>query len=80
MQSIVPDLVRLRTDKADLSPNHKRNLFEMEHGRIERNVLDNLDALSRFIDPTFVRDAIRKKNGNDVWPVMQLALWLSKHS
>ena len=80
MQNILPDAVRLRTDKANLSPNHRRNLFEMEQGRIERDVLGNLDTLSRFVDPTFVRDAIRKKNGNDVWPVLQLAMWLSKHT
>jgi hypothetical protein len=42
-------------------------------------VLGQLDQLTRFVDSASVRGAVHNKAGNDVWPLLQLAIWLSNH-
>jgi asparagine synthase (glutamine-hydrolysing) len=74
LQGVLPDSIRRRTDKADLSPNFYRNLFR----DARPNIVALLDApgLRPFIDRTALRDAIERLDAVAAWHALALARWL----
>jgi asparagine synthase (glutamine-hydrolysing) len=74
LQGVLPDPIRRRTDKADLSPNFHRNLFR----DARPNIVALLDApvLRPFIDRTALRDAIERSDAVATWHTLALARWL----
>jgi len=74
MDGLLPEAIRLRSDKADLSPNFRRNLY-----RYARPCLDELtesSSLTPFIDRTALRDALERSDAVAAWHALALARWL----
>ncbi|HEU4751802.1 MAG TPA: asparagine synthase-related protein, partial [Armatimonadota bacterium] len=85
LRGLLPEPVRTRPDKADLSPNFVRNLLLFERERIESCIRDDVGGLSRYVDlsrlrGSYLRYAARASgwDGLTVWKAVTLALWLEQ--
>jgi asparagine synthase (glutamine-hydrolysing) len=85
MTGILPAAVQWRVDKADLSPNFMRGLFERDGAIIKDVVTSRVFALLDFVDERAVRAAYRRwlaqpmrnqKDALTLYAVATLALWL----
>lgn len=85
MTGILPTAVQWRVDKADLSPNFMRGLFERDRAILEDVVMSRLPALSDFVDEAAVRAAYQRwlaqpmreeRDALTLYTVATLALWL----
>jgi asparagine synthase (glutamine-hydrolysing) len=74
LQGVLPETIRRRTDKADLSPNFYRNLFR--DARPDIVALLDAPGLRPFIDRTALRDAIERSDAVATWHALALARWL----
>ena len=78
MEGILPDVIRWRTNKADLSPNFYRNLLQMEQVPLDRLVTEDLDRLAPYINLDTLRTAHERGNGDTLWQVLILSRWLRR--
>ena len=76
MEGILPDVIRWRTDKADLSPNFYRNLLQMEQASLDRLVTEDLDSLAPYINLDTLHTAHERRNGDILWQALILSRWL----
>ena len=74
MDGLLPEAIRLRSDKADLSPNFGRNLYR--YARPHLDELAESSSLAPFIDRTVLRDALRRSDAVAAWHALALARWL----
>jgi hypothetical protein len=74
MAGILPDDIRWRSDKADLSSNFRRNVFR--HTFPNRDQILNHSALAPFIDRAVLRDALERSDIVAAWHALALAQWL----
>ena len=86
MTGVLPPEVRLRRDKANLSPNFTRKLFEYEGERI-KSVVESAQAVTNYVDADAMKNAYTRciskprPNSNDaltIYRIVALALWLQK--
>jgi asparagine synthase (glutamine-hydrolysing) len=87
MEGILPRAVQWRVDKADLSFNFKRRLFERDRATIQELLKSRLGCLEEYVDVQAVQDAYRRwseqpmqreKDALTLYTVATLALWLGK--
>ena len=76
MEGKMPDLVRWRTNKADLSPNFYRNLLQMESEQLRRLVQEELEPLEPYIDLDMAHEAFQRQDPDTLWTVLMLSQWL----
>lgn len=78
MDGILPDEIRWRSDKANLSSNFERNVRRSLPG-IQNDLLTN-STLAPFVDRTVLRDALQRSDTVAVWHTLALAQWLDHAS
>jgi hypothetical protein len=85
MTGILPTEVQWRVDKANLSFNFRRGLFERDRGIIEHVITSGLGCVEPFVDSLVVQDVYRRwleqpmrgtKEAMTLYTVTTLALWL----
>lgn len=83
MVNILPEAVRLRKSKSDLSANFTRGLLIFERPRLEDVIFNNPTAIEPYVDLPALRDAYDRfvsKGVHDdalvVWKAVTLGLWL----
>ncbi|MDX1531658.1 MAG: asparagine synthase-related protein [Rhodothermales bacterium] len=74
----LPETVRARTDKADLSPNFFRNLLQMERERVGQLTTVDGDLLAPYVDPAAFRAALERNDAPLLWRLVMLAHWLKE--
>jgi asparagine synthase (glutamine-hydrolysing) len=74
MDGLLPESIRLRSDKADLSPNFQRNLFR--YGQSALTGLLDEPLIAPFIDRTALRAALDRFDAVAAWHALALARWL----
>lgn len=80
MNGVLPDKIRTRVDKADLSPNFRRNLIRFGDEHLERLVEEAPSEWTDYVDAEAVRKAYRDDRIIDLWPVLVLSRWLKEQS
>lgn len=82
MKGLLPEKIRWRVGKSDLSYNFHRCLMVLEREKINKLVLSESRKIERFVNMTLFDDVFRKEIANHVWPTVNLALWLqnTQHS
>ncbi len=83
MEKILPEEVRWRGGKADLSPNFTRGLLAFERGILEDVILRNPQVILPYVDTSQLREAYKRylagtgyKDALTIWKTVTLALWL----
>ena len=86
MTGILPPAVRLRRDKANLSPNFTRKFFEYEGERI-KSVLEKKQTIAKYVDADVLKNTYSRcvsqtrPNSSDaltIYRIVALSLWLQK--
>ena len=86
MIGILPPEVRLRRDKANLSPNFTRKFFEYEAERI-KSVVETKQTVAKYVDTDVITNTYSRcvsqprPNSKDVltmYRIVALSLWLQK--
>lgn len=75
MSGIVPDVVRWRTSKADLSPAFHRNLLR-DAAPLLAHIRGN-ERLAPYLDFTALDAAVARADAPAIWRAAMLSLWLS---
>jgi asparagine synthase (glutamine-hydrolysing) len=78
MQGILPDPIRKRSDKADLSPNFIRNVQKYEADRIEALFTTHVSRLKPYVDMGELRRAHDQRASVDLWHALTLAHWMQE--
>jgi asparagine synthase (glutamine-hydrolysing) len=86
MVNILPDEVRWRIGKANLSPNFKRRLLEYDRALLEDVIMNDPQVIEDYVDVSALRDAYRRYNAQPmsegdaltVYGAVNLALWLRR--
>jgi asparagine synthase (glutamine-hydrolysing) len=86
MEGVVPEEVRWRIGKANLSPNFKRGLFNDDRHVVEDVILKDPQVIDEYVDVAALRKAfqrhtsgpIRDADALDVYAAVTLALWLRR--
>ena len=78
MKNFLPEEIRWRMGKSNLSYNFQRCLMVLEHEKISSILKAESKTMERFVDMAFFHDAYKKGMANNVWPPMILALWLQQ--
>ena len=80
----LPEKVRWRSDKGDLSHNLKKGLLSFEKERLDEIILDNPQSIEPYINIATLRGNYQRykkhsANGNfqAIWSAINLSLWLS---
>ncbi len=83
--NILPEAIRWRGDKADLSHSFDRGLLAFDRERLEEVILRDSNAIEGYADLTALRETYRRyacQGGSDdafaVWRAVTLALWLGR--
>jgi asparagine synthase (glutamine-hydrolysing) len=85
MSGILPTEVQWRTDKADLSCNFRRGLFERDRATIQRVVLSRPNSLEKYVNLQVLQDVYARwivapmecqNEALTLFRVTSLALWL----
>jgi asparagine synthase (glutamine-hydrolysing) len=79
MKGTLPESIRKRTDKADLSPNFIRNLQRFESDRIERLFTEYRTHLEPYLDIATMHRARQQGDSVALWHALTLAEWLNQH-
>ncbi len=83
MEGVLPDAVRWRGGKAQLSPNLNRSLLLFAQDRLDDAINRNPGALSAYMDLTklraiyrqYVADS-RRTSYKSIWTAVTLGTWL----
>jgi asparagine synthase (glutamine-hydrolysing) len=85
MAGTLPEDVRWRGGKADLSPQFNRGFLTYERERIERVVHGDSAVIAPYVDIALLRDLYREyatgaepRNAELIWHPVMLALWLKR--
>ena len=78
LRDVLPESVRTRVDKADLSPHFYRSLLHVERERLGRLLRDDWERLEPFVDREVLRTAYDRHDGATLWSVLVLAEWLRR--
>jgi asparagine synthase (glutamine-hydrolysing) len=86
MAGLVPEEVRWRVGKGNLSPNFKRGLFGDDRHVVEDVIVKDPQVIDEYVDVAALRDAfrrhasgpIRDADALDVYAAVTLALWLRR--
>jgi len=86
MDQIVPDGVRWRVGKADLSPNFKRRLWDHDRDLLDDVILNDPRVIEDYVDVAALRDAYHRYASQPmaedaaltVFSAVTLALWLRR--
>ena len=83
MADVLPDKVRWRVGKANLSPNFERRLLECDRGLLDDVIMKDPHVIEEFVDVSALRDVYRRyasqpmsTDALDVYAAVTLALWL----
>ena len=83
MQGILPDSVRWRGDKSNLSGGFYRGLLETDRSLLEEIILENPQVIQEYVDIPSLKEHYRvflaNQGGDDslpVWSAVTLGLWL----
>jgi asparagine synthase (glutamine-hydrolysing) len=76
VRGIVPDAIRHRTDKADLSLNFMRNTLKHEGERISSVVSSRSSLFNTFVDATALQRAQARGDAAGLWHAVTLHEWL----
>lgn len=77
MESLLPESVQWRPDKADLSPNFLRNLAGMERETLEQ-VVAAPERIRPYIDMSTLKTAWKQKDAMSLWFALVLDRWLGQ--
>jgi asparagine synthase (glutamine-hydrolysing) len=80
MRGQLPEAIRTRTDKADLSLNFRRNLARFEDRHLRRLVDDAPRSWNDYVDADAVRRAYAQGRLIDLWPALVLSRWLQQQA
>ena len=75
---VLPEEVRCRMDKADLSPHFERSLLRVAKPRLERLLHEDWGHLESFVDRVELKAAYDRRDGALLWGVLALATWLRR--
>lgn len=78
MKDVLPEKIRTRTDKADLSPNFYRNLLRLERNQLENVIKNDLDLLSTYVNVDALKTAYKKEEMDELWLTLILSKWLKQ--
>ena len=86
MDQILPDAVRWRVGKADLSPNFKRRLWDRDRDLLDDVIVNDPQVIEDYVDGSALRDAYRRyasqpmaeDDALTVYSAVTLALWLRR--
>jgi asparagine synthase (glutamine-hydrolysing) len=85
LSDILPEAIRWRGGKSNLSPNFDRGLLTFEQERLEEIILKNPQVIERYVDIAALRKAYHRYvsggTGDEVltvWKAVTLALWLCR--
>ena len=86
MDQILPDAVRWRVGKADLSPNFKRRLWDRDRDLLDDVIVNDPQVIEDYVDVSALRDAYRRyasqpmaeDDALTVYSAVILALWLRR--
>lgn len=86
MGGILPEKVRWRPDKANLSPNFKRRLLNDDGGLLREVILGQPEVIEEYVDISalrrayerFVADPMSEVDALAVYSAVVLALWLQR--
>jgi len=86
MDQILPDAVRWRVGKADLSPNFKRRLWDRDRDLLDDVIVNDPQVIEDYVDVSALRDAYRRyasqpmaeDDALTVYSAVTLALWLRR--
>jgi asparagine synthase (glutamine-hydrolysing) len=86
MGGVLPDAVRWRTHKADLSPNFRRTLFERDRVVLDDVIARDPGVIADYVDVAALREAYARclsaRASDDdelsVFSAVTLALWLRR--
>jgi asparagine synthase (glutamine-hydrolysing) len=85
MAGVLPEAVRWRGGKTDLSPQFHQGFLTYERERIERVVNGTAPAIAPYVDVALLRDLYREyasgaapRNAEQIWHPVMLALWLKR--
>ena len=83
MADVLPDKVRWRVGKANLSPNFERRLLECDRDLLDDVIMNDPHVIEDFVDVSALRDVYRRyasqpmsTDALDVYAAVTLALWL----
>jgi len=78
MRGLLPNAIRWRPDKANLSPSFYRNLHLHDAERLR--ALPSSSALTPFVDTGALRRAVEQRNAALAWHALALDAWLQRTS
>jgi asparagine synthase (glutamine-hydrolysing) len=86
MAGILPDEVRWRVGKANLSPNFKRRLLDCDRRLLDDVIIDDPQVIEDYVDVSALREAYRRYAAEPmseadalaVYGAVTLALWLRR--
>jgi len=76
MRGVLPNAIRWRSDKANLSPSFYRNLLRYEDDCIQS--LPSCTTLTPFVNPSTLRQVVDKRNAPLAWHALALDAWLRR--
>jgi asparagine synthase (glutamine-hydrolysing) len=81
----LPEKIRWRGTKGDLSHSFDRNLLALNRGLLEEVIFGDLQVIDKYVDMTALREAYRKyasqgvlEESYRVYAAVTLALWLAR--
>lgn len=74
MRGVLPNAIRWRPDKANLSPSFYHNLLRYEDDRLQS--LPSSATLAPFVDTAALRRAVEQRNAALAWHALALDAWL----
>ena len=85
MEHIVPEKVRWRGSKADLSANFNNSLLNFEGSLLKKTLEERSEMIEDYVDIPALRKAhgslVLQKSNDEVmkfWNVLTLAIWLEQ--
>ncbi|HET6568234.1 MAG TPA: asparagine synthase C-terminal domain-containing protein, partial [Rhodothermales bacterium] len=78
MSGILPEMVRWRTDKANLGPSFDRGMLELERERLDHFLASGMGPIQEYVNRDGVLKAFARKDTSQLWPPFQLAAWLQE--